>query len=136
MALLSALATVAQGVIPVYANEAVQNAILQADVERTRLALERARMQGEDNHQKFTQRYPTILIDDLYERIEDLELSERDNLQYIDHLRDKKRKLKHKYKNLCNETDKDYQCVCFLEHTLTNDTEENDRKKFLTRWLL
>ncbi len=108
MAVLSALAAVAQGTIAGYAQEAAQKAILQADVERTRLALERARMQGEDNRQKYvnsTKRtdalnarleYQTFLIRDLYETIGDLEGVERDNGQYIDHLRDKKRKLKQK----------------------------------------
>jgi len=45
-------------------------------------------------------------------------------------------KLKQKYKNLRNETDKQYHEVCFLEATVvTNYTETNDRNKFLTRRL-
>ena len=109
---LSALAAVAQGTIAGYAQEAAQKAILQADLERIHMSLERACMQGEDNRQKYvnsTKRtdalqsrldYQTICIRDLYETIEDLEGVERDNGQYIDHLRDKKRKLKQKYRKL------------------------------------
>ena len=150
MAALSALAIVAQRAIPPAGQEAAQKAILQADLERTRLDYERSRMVAEDNRQKYindahstrrsiialcdnAQNY-IILLDEAGERIEDLEGVERDNGQYIDHLRDKKRKLKQKYKNLCNETDKQYHDVCFLEQTVPNDTEENNRNKILMRW--
>ena len=149
MAALSALAAVAQGSIPAHAQEAAQKAILQADLERTRLDYERSRMIAEDNRQKWNKGHGECMAimryhvhqarldeDDAEQRVADLQEAERDNLQYIDHLRNKKRKLKLKYKNLCNETDKEHHDVCFLEHTVTNDTEEKDRKKFLRRWLL
>ena len=55
-AVLSALAAVAQGTIPGYAHEAAHKAILQVDLEHTRMALERARTQGEDDRQKYTKR--------------------------------------------------------------------------------
>ena len=109
MASISALAVVAQDCIPAHAQEAAQKAILQADFDRTRLALERARMQAEDNRQKYINNvkgtdtlnarldYQMIRMRDFHETIEDLEGVERDNGQYIDHLRDKKRKLKRTY---------------------------------------
>ena len=48
MEALSALAVVAQREIPPIGQEAIEKALLQADLERTRLARERAAMWGED----------------------------------------------------------------------------------------
>ncbi len=48
MEALSALAVVAQREIPPIGQEAIEKALLQADLERTRLARERAAMGGED----------------------------------------------------------------------------------------
>ena len=143
MEALSALAAVAQGCIPAYAQETAQKAILQADLERTRLEYERSRMVSEDNRQKYINgtdalrtaqadaQYFRVRMFEYIEEVEDLEAVERDNEQYIEHLRDKKRNLKQKYENLCDETDKQYHSVCFLEHTTPNDTERNDRQKFM-----
>ena len=136
MEALSALAAVAQGCIPAHAQEAAQKAILKADLDRTRLALERARIQAERFRARAEAHFWESVEEETRlsaaeERIEDLEGIERDNEQYIEHLQDKKRKLKLKYTNLCNETDMQYHSVCFLEHTTPNDTERNDRRKFM-----
>ncbi len=144
---LSVLAIVTQRYVLPAGQEAIQKAILKAELERTRLDYERSRMLAEDNRQKYINnahstrhsidvlranvQYLSVRVTEYIEEVEELEGADRDNEQYIEHLRDKKRKLKRKYENLCNETDKQYHDVCFLEHTGTNDTELNDRKKFM-----
>ncbi len=52
MEALSALAIVAQRSVPPAGQEAVQKAILQAELERTQLDYERSRMVAEDQHTK------------------------------------------------------------------------------------
>ncbi len=148
MAALSAIAAVAQGTIAGYAQEAAHKAILQADVERTRLAMERARMQAEDNRQRYVKGnnalqsrldYQMICIRDLHETIEDYEGMERDNTEYIRHLEEQEASLGkdiEKLTSVLDEQGRDSLDVLgrVLEHSTPNDTEVNDRKKFLTRW--
>ena len=148
MAALSAIAAVAQGTIAGYAQEAAQKAILQADLERTHLALERARMQAEDNRQKYVKGnnalqsrldYQMIRIRDLYETIEDYEGMERDNTEYIRHLEEQEASLGkdiEKLTSVLDEQGTDSLDVLgrVLEHTIPGDTETNDRKQFLTLW--
>ena len=149
-AALSALAAVAQGAIPAHAQEATQKFILQGDLERTHLALERARVQGEDDRQKYVKGtdavnarldYQMICIGDLYETTEDYEGIERDNGEYIRHVEEHEANLVkdiEKMTSVLDEQGTDSLDVLgrVLEHTTPKDTEMNDRKKFLMRWFL
>ena len=146
---LSALAAVAQDTIAGYAQEAAHKAILQVDLERTRMALERARMQGEDDRQNYIKRinalqsrldYQMIRMRDLHETIEDYEGMERDNTEYIRHLEEQEASLGkdiEKMISVFDEQGTDSLDVLgrVLEHTTPNDTETNDRRKFIKRWL-
>ncbi len=146
--MLSAIAAVAQDCIPAHAQEAAQKAVLQADVERTRLALERARMQGEDDRQKFVKRINalnteiynrTIHIANLDETIGNYEEADDMNCEYIQHLQEQRAILVkdiEKMMSVLDEqgTDSLDALGRVLEHTTPNGTETNDRKKFLARW--
>ena len=134
MAALSALAAVAESVIPVYAQEAAQKAILQADVERTRLALERSRMQAEDAREKVMRDFAwfrsriisrTDMIVALENDIVGLE-QERDDISMLN------AELEDKFDTILQHSP---ELIPDLVHTTPNDTETNDRNKFLTRWL-
>ena len=133
MAALSALAMVAQDCIPAHAQEAAQKAILQADLERTRLDYERSRMLAEDNHMKCRnetlgairtlgvhQRALQAARDEAEEN--DIEIEEMTS--NIDNLEDIIESLHQQM----GETP--FEQRCFLEHTQPSDTEANDRKKF------
>ncbi len=133
MAALSALAAVAESVIPVYAQEAAQKAILQADVERTRLALERSRMQAEDTREKVMRDFAwfrsriisrTDMIVALENDIAGLE-QERDDISMLN------AELEDKFDTILQHSP---ELIPDLVHTTPNDTETNDRNKFLTRW--
>ena len=133
MAALSALAAVAQGTIPAHAQEAAQKAILQADVERTRLALERSRMQAEDVREKVMRDFAwfrsriisrTDMIVALEDDIVDLE-QERDDISMLN------AELEDKFDTILQHSP---ELIPDLVHTTPNDTETNDRNKFLTRW--
>ena len=126
---LSALALVAQGCIPEHAKNATQNAVLQASIERQKLELENVKLRFDTQtlHHK-------MRMQDLNEAlylIEVIEQQRKDNVQYIDYLRDKKRLIKLKYKHLQEETGKQYHNTCFLEHTTPRNTEAHDRQAFI-----
>ena len=132
MAALSALAAVAESVIPVYAQEAAQKAILRADVERTRLALERSRMQAEDTREKVMRDFAwlrsriisrTDMIVALEDDIVDLE-QERDDICMLN------AELEDKFDTILQHSP---ELIPDLVDTTPNDTETNDRNKFLTR---
>ena len=119
---LSALALVAQGCIPEHAQNITRNTILYACMERRLFIIKELRE---------TISYMIIDKQYLQECIDALEQEQNNNIQLIDHLRDKKRLLKNKYKNLLNETDKQYHNICFLEHTTPHNTETHDRRAFI-----
>ena len=137
MAALSALAAVAESVIPVYAQEAAQKAILQADVERTRLALERTRMQSEDVRclaERFRARAEAHFwesmeaetrLSEAEELIEQKDTEIEENKLQIDRFEDNIEGLKEQI----GQTP--FEQRCFLEHLPPTDTEMNDRRKFM-----
>ena len=84
--------------------------------------------------------YQTKRIRDLYETIEDYEGMERDNTEYIRHLEEQEASLGkdiEKMISVFDEQGTDSLDVLgrVLEHTTPNDTETNDRRKFIKRWL-
>jgi predicted nuclease with TOPRIM domain len=119
---LSALALVAQGCIPEHAHQIAHNTILQAGIERYKLKTKELRKSISDIKMKMR---------NSDEYIDALEVQNEDNIELIDHLRDKKRLLKNRYKNLLDETDKQYHNICFLEHTTPHNTEAHDRRAFI-----
>ena len=130
MAALSALAAVAQGTIAGYAQEAAQKAILQADVERTRLALERSRMQAEDAREKVMRDFAwfrgriisrTDMIVALEDDIVDLE-QERDDISMLN------AELEDKFDAIMQHSP---ELIPDLVHTTPNDTEYEARQKFM-----
>ena len=129
-AALSAIAAVAEGCIAGYAQEAAQKAILQADVERTRLALERSQMQAEDDRGKVMRDFAdlrsriisrTEMIVALENDIVGLE-QERDDISMLN------AELEDKFDTILQHSP---ELIPDLVHTTPNDTEVNDRKKFL-----
>ena len=130
MAALSALAAVAESVIPVYAQEAAQKAILQADVERTRLALERSRMQAEDAREKVMRDFAwfrgrissrTDMIVALEDDMVDLE-QERDDISMLS------AELEDNFDAIMQHSP---ELIPDLVHTTPNDTEYAARQKFM-----
>lgn len=69
---LSALA-IAQGAIPPTGQEAIQKAILQADLDRTRHEYERSRTLAEDNHHKCMRCFTQDVVGDQNVIIGDLQ---------------------------------------------------------------
>ena len=133
MEALSALAIVAQKAIPPCGREAAQKAILQAELERTRLDLQRTLLYYRDAH-----RCVHLLSDevtDLKDDIENLEgLSDDldiENRQLKDLTAFQKYQIKgrdHQIESLRQEL---LQERPLLEHNVPSDTEVNDRRKFL-----
>ena len=127
---LSALTLVAQGCIPEYAQEAAKQSIeiakLEASIDHHKLDFKKLTWQlstqkaNYDTDMQYSQ-----------ECIDALEQEQNDNIQLIDHLRDKKRLLKKKYMDLLDETDKQCHYIRFIQHTTPHNTEAHDRRAFI-----
>ena len=133
MEALSALAIVAQRSFLPAGQEAVQKAILKAELERTQLDYERSRMVAEDNRVKCqnhvhidTWRYAVRVLADKAERIEDLEKLWDEALDENLVLEETVGELKDELQQQCDSAQE-----CYLEHTEPPDTEVNDRRKFM-----
>ena len=129
MEALSALAIVAQRTIPPAGQEAIQKAILQADLKRTRLDYERSCMVTEDNRVK-CQNYVHKGVENLLQN----RLVEAQN--EIDDLKDEVADLTDEV-IIAEDTALQCKITCdelrdvHIEHTVPTDTELNDRRKFM-----
>ena len=126
---LSALAIVAQRTIPPAGQEAIQKAILKAELERTRLDYERSRMVAEDNRVKCEKHMHMNLFNLLVNRLVEAR-------NEIDDLKDEVADLTDEV-IIAEDTALQCKITCdelrdvHIEHTVPTDTELNDRKKFM-----
>ena len=133
MEALSALAVVAQRAIPPAGQEAVQKAILQAELERTRLDYERSRMVAEDNRVKCEKHMHMNLFNLLVNRLVEAR-------NEIDDLKDEVADLTDNV-IIAEDTALQYKMTCdelrdvHIKHTQPSDTELNDRKRFMRLYL-
>ena len=136
METLSALAIVAQAAIPHHVREAGQQALMKAELDRTRLDYERSRMVAED---RFQVRHTIDHMRDRYELTlmflsQEVEDNTRDLEETKHHIHDLQKliyTLEDNIENLEQELgDTPIEQLC-LVHTRPVDTEINDRRKFM-----
>ena len=136
---LSALAIVAQRSVPPAGQEAIQKAILEAELERIRLDYERSRMVAEDNRQKWNKGHEdcmAIMRLHVLEARRDENYAQRkwgeaeDNRERLEEAVDE---LELTVEELEDEMEQQtpFQQRCFIKQTQPSDTELNDRKKFM-----
>ena len=135
MEALSALAIVAQRSVLPAGQEAIQKAILEADLERTRLDYERSRMLAEDNRIKVRNELlnTTQALVAANERVntlrEERSVLTEDLLDEVTKnvaLKEEILNLEDEFVEMDNEIHERY-----LIHTNPSDTEVNDRRKFI-----
>ena len=138
MEALSALAVVAQKEIPPAGQEAIEKALLQADLKRTRLARERAAMWGEDQAARFVR--TGRLLDTACDQLDALEVNfeeQADELSTCEKDLEEReqiiRKLQRENERLRDERIRNEQAER-LVHTVPDDTEMDARRKFLKLW--
>ena len=136
METLSALAIVAQLAIPDHAREAGQQALMKAELDRTRLDYERSRMVAEDRFQvrhtidHMRNRYELTLMF-LSQEVEDNTRDLEETKHHIHDLQKLIYTLEDNIENLEQELgDTPIEQLC-LVHTRPVDTEINDRRKFM-----
>ena len=138
MAALSALAIVAQRSVLPAGQEAVQKAILEAELERTPLDYESSRMAAEDNRQKWNKGHQdsmAIMRYHVREARRDENYAQSKWKEAVEELEEKTEELEETIEELEAEMEQQipFQLRCFIinKHTQPSDTEVIDRRKFM-----